>query len=162
MHQGFNPPGVWQPFGSFSLGVVHGEGRIVPLCGQIPWDEYKRIAGKGNIQLQTKQRIENIKTVLPQVSGALKGVSSLTLYVTDLTNVEAIDKIRSEYFGKSISIDRSVDAYRNYRFSSSLTQGIRCSEDRVCRGGRLTSACSRANKPPRALLAADVKCYVAS
>jgi 2-iminobutanoate/2-iminopropanoate deaminase len=100
MNQGFNPPGVWQPFGSFSLGVVQGEGRIVQLCGQIPWDENKSIVGKGNIQLQTKQCIENIKTVLSHVGGTLKDVSSLTLYVTDLTDVEGVHKIRAEYFGK--------------------------------------------------------------
>jgi enamine deaminase RidA (YjgF/YER057c/UK114 family) len=79
MNHGFNPPGVWQPFGSFSLGIVQGEGRVVQLCGQIPWDEKKKIVGRGNIQLQTKQCIENIKTVLSHVGGTLKDVSSLTL-----------------------------------------------------------------------------------
>ena len=100
MNHGFNPPGVWQPFGSFSLGIVQGEGRVVQLCGQIPWDEKKRIVGRGNIQLQTKQCIENIKTVLSHVGGTLKDVSSLTLYVTDITDVEGVFKSRSEYFGE--------------------------------------------------------------
>ncbi|MFT5175755.1 MAG: 2-iminobutanoate/2-iminopropanoate deaminase [Gammaproteobacteria bacterium] len=108
MNQGFNPPGVWQPFASFSLGMVQGEGRVVQLCGQISWDEDKRVVGKGNIALQTKQCIDNIKAVLSHVGGTLKDVSSLTLYVTDLTDIAGVHKVRSEYFGETCPVGTLV------------------------------------------------------
>ena len=108
MNQGFNPPGVWQPFGAFSLGVVQGEGRVIQLCGQIPWDENKKLVGRGNIQLQTKQCLENIKAVLSHVGGTLQDVSSLELYVTDLADLEGIHKIRSQYFGETRPVSTLV------------------------------------------------------
>ncbi len=98
MNQGFNPTGVWQPFGSFSLGIVQGEGRVVQLCGQIPWDENRQIVGKDDIRAQTRQCIENIKKVLLHVGGRLEDVSSLNFYVTDLTDFEGVHQVRTEYF----------------------------------------------------------------
>jgi hypothetical protein len=31
MVEGFNPPGVWAPFGAFSVAVIQGSGQIVHL-----------------------------------------------------------------------------------------------------------------------------------
>ena len=31
MVEGFNPPGVWAPFGAFSMAIIQGSGQIVHL-----------------------------------------------------------------------------------------------------------------------------------
>lgn len=36
MAQRFNPADVWQPFGTFAMGVVQGRGRIVHLKARSP------------------------------------------------------------------------------------------------------------------------------
>lgn len=34
-----NPPGVWSPFGAFSMAVIQGGGQVVHLKGQVALDQ---------------------------------------------------------------------------------------------------------------------------
>jgi len=34
-----NPPGVWSPFGAFSMVIIQGAGQIVHLKGQVALDQ---------------------------------------------------------------------------------------------------------------------------
>ena len=71
MIDAFDPPGVWVPFGAFSMGVVQGAGRIVHLKGQVALDEAGRIVGKGDMRAQTRQVLDHIRTVLAAVQPEL-------------------------------------------------------------------------------------------
>ncbi len=52
MIDSFNPPGVWSPFGAFSMGVVQGDGQVVYLKGQVSLDRDGQIIGNGDMQAQ--------------------------------------------------------------------------------------------------------------
>lgn len=45
-----NPPGVWSPFGAFSMAVVQGDGQIVHLKGQVSLDVDGRVVGPGDMR----------------------------------------------------------------------------------------------------------------
>jgi 2-iminobutanoate/2-iminopropanoate deaminase len=56
MVDGFNPKGVWAPFGAFSMGVIQGAGQVVYLKGQVALDRAGEMVGKSDMQAQTRGR----------------------------------------------------------------------------------------------------------
>ena len=50
-----NPTGVWPPFGTFSMAVIQGNGRIVHLKGQVSLDQRGKIVGASNMRAQVRQ-----------------------------------------------------------------------------------------------------------
>ena len=57
MIDSFNPPGVWSPFGAFSMGVVQGDGQVVYLKGQVSLDHDGQIIGNGDMQAQVRKTL---------------------------------------------------------------------------------------------------------
>jgi enamine deaminase RidA (YjgF/YER057c/UK114 family) len=64
-----NPPNVWAPFGTFSMGVIHGDGKTVSLKGQVALDEAGQVVGNGDMRVQLRKMLENIEAVLSSVGG---------------------------------------------------------------------------------------------
>ncbi len=100
MADAFNPPGVVEPFGVFSQGALQGDGEILRVAGQVAWDEGGEVVGKGDIVAQTRQVLENIRTIVSSVGGTMDDIISVTVYVTELGGLTEIHTVRSEFFSK--------------------------------------------------------------
>jgi len=87
---------VAKPFGIFSQGVKVGN--LVFVSGQISKNAKGEAVGKGDIRVQTRQCIENLKHVLEAGGATLENVVKVTVYVTDMENLQAIHEVRAEYF----------------------------------------------------------------
>lgn len=96
----FNPPDVWKPFSTFSMGVVQGDGRIVHLKGQFPLDLEGNVVGPGEMLIQVRQTLDNIKAMLAHVGGELSDLITLTYYVTDIRSFVATQELRETYLAK--------------------------------------------------------------
>ena len=114
MIDSFNPPGVWSPFGTFSMGVVQGDGQIVYVKGQVALDVDGRVVGKGDMRAQTKQVLENIKAVLASVGGEMGDIVSLTQYLTDIEAFMGVGDLRSAYFSEPYPVTTTVEVTRLY------------------------------------------------
>src|SRR6266852_9878307 len=79
-----NPPGVWSPFGAFSMAVIQGEGQIVHLKGQVSLDRDGQIVGKDDMRAQVRKVLENVRDVLASMGGQMCDVVSLVHYATDI------------------------------------------------------------------------------
>ncbi len=110
----FNPPTVWKPFGAFSMGAVQGDGRIVHLKGQVPLGLDGQVVGRGDMQIQTRKVLENIRDVLAHVGGEMKDVISLTHYVTDIRAFMTTGPIRKEFFAEPHPTTTTVEVARLY------------------------------------------------
>jgi 2-iminobutanoate/2-iminopropanoate deaminase len=110
----FNPSGVWQPFGPFSLAVVQGEGRIVHLKGQVALDQSGRIVGAGDMGAQLRQVLENIRAVLAALGGELGDILALTQYTTDIAAFMADGDIRRAYFKPPYPVTTTLEVARLY------------------------------------------------
>jgi len=110
----FNPPTAWQPFGAFSMVAVEGDGRIVHLKGQVALDRDGRVVGKGDMRAQTRQVLENIRSVLASVGGRMEDVLSLTHYVTDIHAFAGVGDIRREFFGEPYPVTTTVQVAALY------------------------------------------------
>ena len=114
MVQAFNAPGVWPPFGTFSMGVVQGEGHIVHLKGQVALDEESRVVSEGDMPAQVRQVLENIRAVLGHVGGEMSDIISLTHYVTDIEAFMASGEVRKAYFQPPYPVTTTIEVSRLY------------------------------------------------
>jgi 2-iminobutanoate/2-iminopropanoate deaminase len=115
MVNAFNPPDAWAPFGAFSMAVVQGDGRIVHLKGQVALDRGGAVVGAGDMRAQTRQVLENIRTVLAAFGGTMADIVSLTHYVTDIGAFMTTGDIRREFFAAPFPVTTTVEIASLYR-----------------------------------------------
>ena len=86
----------------FSHGVaVKNPGTLIILAGQVAFDRHgpnRQLVGAGDLGAQTRQVIQNIKTLLGQCGATLKDVVDLTAYLTDLDRFEEAGRVAMEHF----------------------------------------------------------------
>jgi enamine deaminase RidA (YjgF/YER057c/UK114 family) len=114
MIESFNPPGVWAPFGAFSMAVVQGSGQVVHLKGQVALDAEGRVVGPGDMRMQTRKTLENIQAVLASMAGRMEDVLSLTHYVTDIDAFMAAGDVRRHFFAEPYPVTTTVQVVRLY------------------------------------------------
>ena len=110
-----NPPGVWSPFGAFSMAVVQGDGQIVHLKGQVSLDIDGRVVGPGDMRAQVRKVLENIRDVLGAMGGSTTDVISLVHYATDIEAFMTTGDIRAEFFSAPYPVTTTVQIERLYR-----------------------------------------------
>ena len=98
MADAFNTPGAVEPFGIFTSAAWQPEGRVLHISGHTAQDAEGNTVGVGDIQAQTRQVLENIKRVLDSVGGAMSDIAKVTVFVADMSMLDEIHKVRSEFF----------------------------------------------------------------
>src|ERR1700754_904467 len=87
------PAGVWSP-----AVVVTRPGRLVFLSGFTFRDKSGAVVGIGDIAAQTRQVCENLKATMLAAGGTLQDIMSVTVFVKDVKQFDAIHAVRREYF----------------------------------------------------------------
>ena len=98
MANGFNVAGVAKPFGIFSGAAWQPEGKVLHISGQVSEDVDGKIVGAGDIKVQTRQVLNNITKVLDAVGGQMSDVTKVTVFIKDMSMLEDIHQVRSEFF----------------------------------------------------------------
>lgn len=114
MAKSYNPPTVWTPFGAFSMVKIHEGGQLVHLKGQVSLDREARVFGRGDMRLQVRKTLENIKAVLASLGGEMSDIVSLTQYATDIEQFMAAGDVRSEFFAEPYPVTTTVQVVRLY------------------------------------------------
>ena len=73
-------------------------GNLLFIAGQVALDEELRIVGPGDAEAQARQTWKNIQIVVEAAGGKVTDVVRITTYVADLADIEAIHKVRREFF----------------------------------------------------------------
>lgn len=92
------PEGMAKPSGPFSSGVRSG--RLVFVAGQVAVDGEGKTVGKGDIGAQTRQVLTNIGKVLAAGGASFADVVKVTVFVTELENLAALQAVRPEFFSE--------------------------------------------------------------
>jgi 2-iminobutanoate/2-iminopropanoate deaminase len=82
--------------GPYSQAVIDGD--RVYLSGQIPLDPSTGKLVAGDIVVQTRQVLDNIRAVLEAAGSRLELVSKATVFVTDLHDFALINQTYASYF----------------------------------------------------------------
>ena len=89
-----------RPFG-FSQIVVTDPGKMVFISGQVAWDEYLQIEGKGDLEKQTEKSILNLKVAMEEVGGSLADIVMLRIFKVHYKKEDGqvITRVLKKYFG---------------------------------------------------------------
>lgn len=86
-----------QPAGHYSQAVIHEN--LVFVSGQLPIypDTGEKVLG--SIEEQTSRVLNNIKAILEASNSSLNQVLKVTVYVSDITLWDRVNRIYSDFFG---------------------------------------------------------------
>lgn len=73
-------------------------GGILFISGQLPMDPKTGNIVGGNVQKQTKQILENLKTLLELYSFTLRNIVKTTVFLKDINDFANFNRIYAEYF----------------------------------------------------------------
>lgn len=81
-----NPDSMYKslPFG-FSHAVEQNSGRTLHMAGQVAWNSAGELVGPGDLAVQARQALANLKTVLAEVGATPGDVVRLRTYVVNHT-----------------------------------------------------------------------------
>lgn len=82
--------------GPYSHGTAYGD--LIFTSGQLP--VCKRLGGvvEGGVEAQTRQSLENLKSVLEAGGGSLETVLKTTCYLADIADFAAFNGVYQAYF----------------------------------------------------------------
>ncbi|MGH7772318.1 MAG: RidA family protein [Candidatus Binatia bacterium] len=98
MRKDLQPKNLNDPRPRYTQGILTEGGRMLFIAGQTAVDEKGNVVGKGDIEAQAKQVLENMKKVLEAGGGSFANLVKTTTYITDITYREGLNKVRREYY----------------------------------------------------------------
>ena len=95
MRQHHVRPAGLPPVNGYSHAVEFS-GRMVAVSGQVPVDGDGRLVGE-DPEAQMRQVFENLRTALAAGGARFDQVVKLTVFLTDLADLDAFRRVRDEY-----------------------------------------------------------------
>ena len=84
--------------GPYSLGIISHD--LVFTSGQAGLSPKSGEMVPGGIEAETRQTIENLKTILEAASSSLEKVIKTTVYLKNMNDFAAMNAVYAEYFGE--------------------------------------------------------------
>jgi 2-iminobutanoate/2-iminopropanoate deaminase len=82
--------------GPYSQAVVAGG--IQYVSGQIPLDPKSGAIVEGDLSVQTRRVLDNLKAVVEAAGGDMGKVLKVTIFLTDMTQFAVVNEIYGQYF----------------------------------------------------------------
>jgi enamine deaminase RidA (YjgF/YER057c/UK114 family) len=99
-----------QPSGHFSHATVAAaEGKLVFISGMTARRADGSIAGVGDVEVQTRQVLENIKAAVEAAGGSMDDICRVDVYVRNMEHFDQIHKVRREYFKPPLPASTMVE-----------------------------------------------------
>jgi reactive intermediate/imine deaminase len=90
---------IRQPSGHFSQAIaIEAKGKLVFISGMTSRRADGTIAGIGDVEAQTRQVCENLKSAVEAAGGTMDDICRVDVYVRNMEHFDKIHKVRREYF----------------------------------------------------------------
>lgn len=96
MKRTISTPDAPEAVGPYSQGTTDGD--LVFTAGQIALTADGELLDEEPIDVQTRQALENVKSILEEEGLNLQDVLKVTIYMADIDDYDAINEAYSEYF----------------------------------------------------------------
>mgnify|MGYP001058189245 CR=1 FL=1 len=93
--------------GPYSQGVKIGQ--LLFTSGQIPLDPKTNELVEGDIRIQTKQVIENVKVILESAGTSMENTVKTMLFLTDMGEFPLVNEVYSQYFERELPARSCVE-----------------------------------------------------
>jgi 2-iminobutanoate/2-iminopropanoate deaminase len=110
MKEIINPKIAPTPIGPYSKGV-RCKGFIF-VGGQLPVDPKTEKLVDGCIKEQTRQSLENVKTILETGGSSLEKVVKTTVYLKDINDFNEMNEVYKQFFNKDFPARANVQVAR--------------------------------------------------
>jgi 2-iminobutanoate/2-iminopropanoate deaminase len=97
MIERLSPPGVPIPRGPYSPAVRAGD--FIYVSGQIPVDPATNQAVKGDIKVETRQVLNNLKSILAGAGATMADVVKCSVFIASAGEFAAMNEVYAEFFG---------------------------------------------------------------
>ena len=97
-HRAVAPADGPAPVGPYSPAVVDEKNGIVYLSGQVPLDPKTGKLVEGDITAQTRQALENVRSVLTSAGSGMDRVLKTTVFMADLTEFAQMNEVYATFF----------------------------------------------------------------
>ena len=88
------------PVGHYSQALaVPAKGVLVFVSGMTARGADGKVVGVGDVEEQTRQVCENIRTALEAAGGTLADVCRVDVYLRNIGDRERVNKVRRQFFG---------------------------------------------------------------
>ena len=99
-----------QPSGHFSHATtVEASGKLVFVSGMTAHQPDGTVAGVGDIEAQTRQVCENVKSAVEAAGGTMADICRVDVHVRNMEHFDAIHKVRQEYFEPPLPASTMVE-----------------------------------------------------
>lgn len=98
-------PKAPKPVGPYSQAVSFGE--FIYSSGQVGLNSEGKFVSD-DVQDQTKQTLENLKSILEDNGSSLENVIKTTVYLRDMNDFKPMNEIYAKYFGSSLPARSTV------------------------------------------------------
>ena len=85
------------PGGHYAQGVAHGG--FLFVSGQLPIDPETGEKKTGDIEIQTRQVLDNVLAVVVAAGGDKSSIVKTTIYVSDIELWGRVNEVYAEFFG---------------------------------------------------------------
>jgi reactive intermediate/imine deaminase len=109
-----DPPTLPPPNGYTHVVDVTG-GRTIYISGQVALDRTGAVVGDGDFAAQTHQVFANLEAALAAAEATFADIAKITVFVTDLAQLDAFRKIRNDYFGARVPASSLVKVVQLFR-----------------------------------------------
>jgi 2-iminobutanoate/2-iminopropanoate deaminase len=99
MIERISPPGAPAPRGPYSPAVKVGD--TIYVAGQVPVDPISGQVLLGDVKSETRQVLNNIKSILEGCGSSMADVVRCGVYLINAADFQAMNEVYAEFFGEA-------------------------------------------------------------
>ena len=92
----------------FSMATLTESSRLLHISGQVAQDASGKTVGLGDIERQTTQVIENIRTLVAEKGGDLSDICKVTIFLTSRDHLPTVMDVRRRHFKRPFPATSAV------------------------------------------------------
>jgi 2-iminobutanoate/2-iminopropanoate deaminase len=97
-----------KPVGPYSQAIIEGD--LIFLAGQGPGNPTSGQLDRGDVQLETRQTLENVKAILEAAGSSLDKVLKCNVYLRDINDFAAMNEVYASFFSAPYPARTTIQA----------------------------------------------------